>query len=161
MFASLWNKFSNRKKHNFQSFRFASKTLSFAFDVSECVNTIEACAISGGVYTTVAWAAAGRVCTTEKCTAPEGVYTTGAWGASGRVFTTEECTASGGVYTTGAWAASGRVCTIEACEVPGGPLIGPLKAWLSCLKFGKLMLNKFVFSNSNSLYRWYGESFFK
>ncbi len=46
---------------------------------------------------------------------PGGVYTTEAWAASGRVCTTEACAVPGGVYTTGAWAASGRVCTTEAC----------------------------------------------
>ncbi len=34
------------------------------------------------------------------CTAPGGVYTTGALAAAGRVCTTDECIALGGVYTT-------------------------------------------------------------
>ncbi len=50
MFASL----RYRKKTSFSklSLRFASISLSFAFDVSERVYTIEACAIPGGVYNT-------------------------------------------------------------------------------------------------------------
>ena len=61
MFASLRNKFSNYRTCSlrfdieeniiieaFASLRFASITLSFAFDVY----TIEACADPGGVYTT-------------------------------------------------------------------------------------------------------------
>ncbi len=65
MFASLRNKFSNYRTCSlrfdieeniiieaFASLRFASITFSFAFDVSDCVYTIEACAVPGGVYTT-------------------------------------------------------------------------------------------------------------
>ncbi len=61
MFASLRNKFSNFRScslrfdiegniviEDFALLRFASITLSFAFDVY----TIEACAVPGGVYTT-------------------------------------------------------------------------------------------------------------
>ena len=53
MFASL----RYRRKHHYRSFRFASLrfasiTLSIAFDVSERVYSIEACAVPGGVYTT-------------------------------------------------------------------------------------------------------------
>ncbi len=67
MFASLRNKFSNYRTcllcfdneeniiiEAFALLRFASIPLSFAFDVSERVFTIEACAIPGGVYTTEA-----------------------------------------------------------------------------------------------------------
>ncbi len=71
MFASL----RYRRKHHYWSFRFASISLSFAFDVSERVYTIEACAVPSGVYTTGAWAVSDRVCTTELCVAPGGVYT--------------------------------------------------------------------------------------
>ncbi len=48
MFASL----RYRRKHHYRSFCFASITLSFAFEVSERVYIIEACAVPGGVYTT-------------------------------------------------------------------------------------------------------------
>ena len=63
MFASLRNKFSNYRTCSLRFdieeniivevfARFASITLSIAFDVSEPVYTIEACAVPGGVYTT-------------------------------------------------------------------------------------------------------------
>jgi hypothetical protein len=65
MFASLRNKFSHYRTCSlrfdieeniiieaFASLRFASVTLSFAFDVSENFYTIEAGAVPGGVYTT-------------------------------------------------------------------------------------------------------------
>ena len=65
MFASLRNKFSNYRTCSlrfdieeniiieaFTSLRFASITLTFAFDVFERVYTIEACAVPGGVNTT-------------------------------------------------------------------------------------------------------------
>ena len=48
MFTSL----RYRRKHFYRSFRFASITLSIAFDVSDRVYIIEACAVPGGVYTT-------------------------------------------------------------------------------------------------------------
>jgi hypothetical protein len=54
----MWKKTSLSKL----SLNFASITLSFAFDVSERVYTIEACAVPGGVYTTEAYAAPGGVC---------------------------------------------------------------------------------------------------
>jgi hypothetical protein len=72
MFASLRNKFSNYRTCSlrfdieeniiieafaslrFASLRFASIPLSFAFDVSKRVYTIEACTVPGGVYTTEA-----------------------------------------------------------------------------------------------------------
>ncbi len=47
-FASISKKTSFSKL----SLRFASMTLSFAFDVSERVYTIKACEIPGGVYNT-------------------------------------------------------------------------------------------------------------
>jgi hypothetical protein len=91
MFASLRNKFSNYRTHSlrfdieeniiiepFASLRFASITLKFAFNVFERVYTIENSAVPGGVYTTWARDANGRVCSTEECTAPGGVYTIGA-----------------------------------------------------------------------------------
>jgi hypothetical protein len=65
MFALLRNKFSNYRTSSlcfnteenviivaFASLRFASITLTFAFDVFERVYTIEACALPGGAYTT-------------------------------------------------------------------------------------------------------------
>ncbi len=65
MFASFRNKFSNYRTCSlrfdieenviieaFASLRFASITLPFAFDVFERVYTIEACAVTGGAYTT-------------------------------------------------------------------------------------------------------------
>ncbi len=103
MFASLRNKFSNYRTCSlrfdieeniiieaFASLRFASITLSFVFDVSKRVHTIEACAVPGGVYTI------------EACTIPGGVYTTEACAVLGGVYTIEACAVPGGVYTTGA-----------------------------------------------------------
>jgi hypothetical protein len=57
MFASLRNKFSNYRTCSLRfdikkNIIFEAFTLSFAFDVSERVYTIEACAIPGGVYNT-------------------------------------------------------------------------------------------------------------
>ncbi len=75
MVASLRNKFSNYGMCSlrfdieeniiieaFASLRFDN--LTFAFNVFEHVYTIEACAVPGGVYTTGARDANGRVCTT-------------------------------------------------------------------------------------------------
>ncbi len=136
--------------------------LSLRFD-NLVIYTIEACAIPGGVYTTGAWAAFGRVFTIEACAAPRGVYNTGAWAASGRVCTIEACAVPGGVYTTGAWAASGRVCTTEECTAPGGVCHKGLSWIWTCMHYRGMCLmstgtSAYLLSNSDSPYHWYEES---